>query len=198
MRLQHAKHVAEALPADAPGQQQAEAERLRWRAWHGKARDARLTLKRLRTLLPAPEREPVRKLKRALQATDWYLRSQSAWLADSDTCTTVESNCVMNGPTTATAAAGQTCGSMRSSAGSRPAPVAAVAGPSLMPRPGGRRRPSSAPLVQKGDDLPGRPGLAQAREDAQDAVVVGFGARIRHGIRGKRDVEPQLARMAGR
>ena len=43
---------------------------------------ARITLKRLRTLLPALEREPVRKLRRALRAIDRYLRSQSAWLVN--------------------------------------------------------------------------------------------------------------------
>ena len=86
--LQHAKQVAEALPADAPDQQQVKAEivteveRLRWRAWNGKAKDAQITLKRLRTLLPVLEREPVRKLKRALRAIDRYLRNQSAWLVD--------------------------------------------------------------------------------------------------------------------
>ena len=88
MRLQHAKQVAEGLPADAPDQQQAKAEivteveRLRWRTWHGKAKDARITLKRLRTLLPVLEREPARKLRRALRAVDRYLRSQSAWLVN--------------------------------------------------------------------------------------------------------------------
>ena len=88
MRLQHATQVAEALPAEGPAQQQAKAEivseveRLRWRTWNGKAKDARLTLKRLRTLLPALEREPVRKLRRALRAIDRYLRGQSAWLVN--------------------------------------------------------------------------------------------------------------------
>ena len=88
MRLQHAKQVAEALPADTADQQQAKAEgiaeveRLRWRTWHGKAKDARITLKRLRTLLPILEREPVRKLRRALRAVDRYLRSQNAWLVN--------------------------------------------------------------------------------------------------------------------
>jgi hypothetical protein len=88
MRLQRVKQVTEALPAGDADQQRAKAkvvtevERLRWRVWHGKARDARLTLKRLRTLLPAFEREPVRKLKRALRAIDRYLRSQSAWLVN--------------------------------------------------------------------------------------------------------------------
>jgi hypothetical protein len=87
-RLRHAKQVAEGLPAGEAAQQRAKAEivteveRLRWRTWHGKAKDARITLKRLRALLPALEREPVRKLKRALRAADRYLRSQSAWLVN--------------------------------------------------------------------------------------------------------------------
>ena len=76
------------MPAGDPHQQQAKAEiiaeveRLRWRTWNGKAKDAKVTLKRLRTLLPALEREPIRKLKRALRAVDRYLRSQSAWLVN--------------------------------------------------------------------------------------------------------------------
>ncbi|MBV9747397.1 MAG: hypothetical protein JO157_01160, partial [Acetobacteraceae bacterium] len=88
MRLQHAKLVADALPAGHPDQQQAKAEvvteveRLRWRTWNGKAKDGRLIRKRMRTLLPAFEREPVRKLQRALRAVDRYLRSQSAWLVN--------------------------------------------------------------------------------------------------------------------
>ena len=88
MRLQHAMQVAEALPAEGPHQQQAKAEivteveRLRWRIWNGKAKDARITVKRLRTLLPAFAREPVRKLRRAIRAIDRYLRSQSAWLVN--------------------------------------------------------------------------------------------------------------------
>ena len=88
LRLQHAKQVTEALPTDAPDQQQTKAEivteveRLRWRTWNGKAKDARVTIKRLRTLLPVLEREPVRKLRRALRAVDRYLRSQSAWLVN--------------------------------------------------------------------------------------------------------------------
>ncbi len=88
MRLQHARQVAEALPADTADQQQAKAEivteveRLRWRTWNGKAKDARITLKRLRTLLPVLEREPVCKLRRARRAIDRYLRSQTAWLVN--------------------------------------------------------------------------------------------------------------------
>jgi len=88
MRFQHAKQVAEGLPAGEPDQLQAkvavveQVERLRWRTWNGKAKNAGITLKRIRTLLPALGREPVRKLKRALRAIDRYLRSQGAWLVD--------------------------------------------------------------------------------------------------------------------
>ena len=90
MRLQHAKLAAESLPADGPDQQQVKAaivdevERLRWRVWHGKAADARLTLKRVRKLLAAfkgdrgKASEPARKLRRALGKVNGYLRSQSA------------------------------------------------------------------------------------------------------------------------
>ena len=88
MRLQHAKQAAEGLPADGPDQLRAKAEiveqveRLRWRTWNGKAKDARITLERVRALLPAFEGEPARKLSRALDAVDRYLRGQSAHLVD--------------------------------------------------------------------------------------------------------------------
>ncbi len=88
MRLQHAGQATAGLPADAPDREQAKAaiaaevERLRWRTWNGKAKDARITVKRTRTLLSAFKSEPARKLKRALDAVDRYLRSQSAWLVD--------------------------------------------------------------------------------------------------------------------
>ena len=88
MRLQHAKQAAEGLPAGEPDQLPAKAaiaaevERLRWRTWNGKAKDARITVKRTRTLLPAFRGKPARKLRRALRAVDRYLRGQSAWLVD--------------------------------------------------------------------------------------------------------------------
>ena len=88
MRLQHAKQAAGGWPADGPDQVQAraaiaaEVERLRWRTWNGKAKDARITLERIHALLPAFEGEPARKLRRALDAVDRYLRSQSAHLVD--------------------------------------------------------------------------------------------------------------------
>ena len=92
MRLQHARQAAEGLPAEAPDQQAKAAivervERLRWQAWNGKTEKARLTLKRIRTLMSAFKGrrkvgEPVRKLRRAVGRVDSYLRSQSAWLVN--------------------------------------------------------------------------------------------------------------------
>jgi len=88
MRLQHAKQAAEDLPAGKPDQPQAKAaiaaevERLRWRTRNGKAKGARIAVKRIRTLLPAFRGKPARKLRRALGAVDRYLRGQSAWLVD--------------------------------------------------------------------------------------------------------------------
>jgi hypothetical protein len=88
MRLQHAKQAAGGLPADGPDRVQAraaiaaEVERLRWRTWNGKAKDARITLERIHALLPSFKGEPARKLRRALDAVDRYLRSQSAHLVD--------------------------------------------------------------------------------------------------------------------
>src|SRR4051794_36994127 len=64
MRLQHAKQAAGGLPADGPDRAQAraaitaEVERLRWRTWNGKAKDARITLERIHALLPSFEGEP--------------------------------------------------------------------------------------------------------------------------------------------
>ncbi len=88
MRLQHANLVAEALPADTADQQQAkveivtEVERLRWRTWNGKAKNARITLKRLPTLLPTLKTRARPQAERALRVIDRYLRSQSAWLVN--------------------------------------------------------------------------------------------------------------------
>ena len=89
MRLQHLKQAAGGLPADGPDRVQAraaiaaEVERLRWRTWNGKAKDAQITLERIRALLPSFEGEPARKLRRALDAVNRYLRSQSAHLVNS-------------------------------------------------------------------------------------------------------------------
>src|SRR3954469_18730907 len=52
MRLQHAEKAAGTLPADTPERESAKAvivaeiDRLRWRIWNGKAKDATVTLER--------------------------------------------------------------------------------------------------------------------------------------------------------
>src|SRR3954447_8685347 len=88
MRLQRAKQAAEGLPVDGPDRAQAraaivaEVERLRWRTWNGKAKNAQISIDRIHALLPCFESEPARKLRRALDAVDRYRRSQSAHLVD--------------------------------------------------------------------------------------------------------------------
>ena len=91
MRLQHAKQAASGLSTDEPGRIQAktaivaEVERLHWRIWNGKARNARLTLERIRKAMHVFKGErghrttgvPSRKLWHALHEVDNYLRSQS-------------------------------------------------------------------------------------------------------------------------
>src|SRR5690349_8302864 len=94
MRLEHAGETAGSLPIETPEQERAKAEivkevdRLHWRIWHGKASDARITLERLRELMPAFQGErgsgsrspSARRLWTALHEIDRYLSSQSAWL----------------------------------------------------------------------------------------------------------------------
>jgi hypothetical protein len=94
MRLEHAGKTAGNLSSDTPEQERAKAvivkevDRLRWRIWHGKASDARITLERLRELMPAFRSErgrgskspPARRLWTALHEIDRYLSSQSTWL----------------------------------------------------------------------------------------------------------------------
>src|SRR4051812_4706052 len=88
MRLQHLKQVAGVLSDEdlARGAAKAmiitEVERLRWRIWNGKAKDAQISIDRIHALLPSFESEPARKLRRALDAVDRYLRSQSTHLVD--------------------------------------------------------------------------------------------------------------------
>ena len=58
MRLRHAEKTAGTLPADTPEREQAravivaEVDRLHWRIWNGKAKDARITLERIRQVMP--------------------------------------------------------------------------------------------------------------------------------------------------
>jgi hypothetical protein len=96
MRLQHAKQAASGLSTDEPGRRQAktgivaEVERLHWRIWNGKAQNARLSIERIRTVMPVFKGErgshttgvPSRKLWRALHEVDAYLSSQSTWLVN--------------------------------------------------------------------------------------------------------------------
>ena len=92
MRLQHAKQAASGLSTDEPRRIEAktaivaEVERFRWRIWNGKAKDARLTLERIRKFMHVFKGErghrtkgvPSRKLWHTLHEVDDYLRSQSA------------------------------------------------------------------------------------------------------------------------
>ena len=95
MRLQHLKQIARALPSDNPAQAEKaviveEVERLHWRIWNGKARDAQVSIDRVRAVMHHFQGEPEErtsnaspgKLQTALQALDGYLASQSAWLVN--------------------------------------------------------------------------------------------------------------------
>ena len=96
MRLQHLKQIASALAADDPARVAAKAvivaevERLHWRIWNGKAKNARISLDRIRMVMHHFQGEPgsrksiapSRKLWTALQALDGYLTGQSNWLAE--------------------------------------------------------------------------------------------------------------------
>jgi hypothetical protein len=96
MRLQLAKQAAIGLSTDEPGRMQAktaivaEVERLRWRIWKGKAKNARLTIERIRKVMHVFTGErghhtrgvPSRKLRRALHEVDNYLSGQSTWLVN--------------------------------------------------------------------------------------------------------------------
>jgi hypothetical protein len=95
MRLRHARQAAGGLSTDAPRRIQArtaivaEVERLHWRIWNGKAKGAKLALKRIRKVTHAFKGErghrakgvpSSRKLWHALLEIDRYLRGQGARL----------------------------------------------------------------------------------------------------------------------
>jgi hypothetical protein len=96
MRLQRLKQIAAALSADhservaAKTVIVAEVERLRWRIWNGKAKNARKSIDRIRAAMSLFQGEaggrksiaPSRKLWTALHALDGYLSGQSAWLVN--------------------------------------------------------------------------------------------------------------------
>ena len=97
MRIQHAAQTASGLPADCPGRMQAktviveEVERLRWRIWNGKARNAKRSIDRVRKVMHA-YKERTRPYTRGarlragcgthLLDVDGYLRGQSSWLTN--------------------------------------------------------------------------------------------------------------------
>jgi hypothetical protein len=96
MRIQHATQAASGLPADEPGRMQAkitivdEVERLRWRIWNGKAKNARRSIDRVRKVMHVYKDErsqhtrsaPSRRLWHALLDVDRYLRGQSSRLVN--------------------------------------------------------------------------------------------------------------------
>jgi len=96
MRLQHLTQVAGSLSCDGPERAAAkvviveEVERLRWRLWNGKAKDAGISIDRIRAVMPYFRGEPdsrrsvapSRKLWTALRALNDYLAGQSAWLVN--------------------------------------------------------------------------------------------------------------------
>jgi hypothetical protein len=96
MRLQHAKQVASGLSTDDPDRVQAKAvivaevERLRWRIWNGKAKNAQRSIDRIRKVMHVFKGEhgrhtkgvPSRVLWSAPHEVDSYLRGQSVWLVN--------------------------------------------------------------------------------------------------------------------
>jgi hypothetical protein len=96
MRIQHATQAACGLSADNPSRVQAKAmiveevERLRWRIWNGKARNAKRSIDRIRKVMHVYKDErshharsaPSRRLWHALLDVDEYLRGQSSWLVN--------------------------------------------------------------------------------------------------------------------
>ena len=96
MRLEHLKQIAGALTTGNPARVAAKAvivtevERLRWRIWNGKAKNARKSIIHIRAVMhhfrgePGSRKSvaPARKLWTALDVLDGYLTGQSAWLAN--------------------------------------------------------------------------------------------------------------------
>ena len=96
MRLQHLRQVADGLAAGDPARAAAKAvivtevDRLHWRIWNGKAKNARKSIDRIRAVMHhfRGERDnrrsiaPSRKLWTALRALNKYLSGQSAWLVN--------------------------------------------------------------------------------------------------------------------
>jgi hypothetical protein len=96
MRLQHTKLAAANLSFDSPARVTAktvivaEVDRLHWRIWNGKAKNAQRSIKRIRKVMHVFKGEhsrgargaASRKLWHALHAVDKYLRGQASWLVN--------------------------------------------------------------------------------------------------------------------
>jgi hypothetical protein len=95
MRLQHTKLTAANLSTDNPDRVTAKAtivaevERLHWRIWNGKAKNANRSIDRIRKVMHVFKGEhqgakgvTARKLWHALHAVDKYLKGQAAWLVN--------------------------------------------------------------------------------------------------------------------
>jgi hypothetical protein len=96
MRLQHLKQTAGGLSDDDPARVAAKAviveevERLHWRLRNGKAKDAQISIDRIRAVMHHFQGEkgerksiaPSRKLWTALHALDGYLTGQSDWMVN--------------------------------------------------------------------------------------------------------------------
>jgi hypothetical protein len=96
MGLQHLRQAAQGLPTCDQAQGDAKTviieavERLRWRLWHGKAKDARVTIDRIRGVMRAYRDQQAqwrkhgaaRQFWAALLRFDGYLKGQSAWLVN--------------------------------------------------------------------------------------------------------------------
>jgi hypothetical protein len=96
MRLRHLEQIAGGLSADDPARVAAksviveEVDRLHWRLWNGKAKDAHISVDRIRAVMhhfqgeqgPRKSIAPSRKLWTALHALDGYLTGQSDWLVN--------------------------------------------------------------------------------------------------------------------
>src|SRR3954452_4614491 len=97
MRVQHLAQAAGALSSDTPPRREAKAaivaevDRLRWRLWNGKAKDAQVGIERIRKVMhpfqgetaERPSRVPSsRKLWTALLALDGYLVGQADWMVN--------------------------------------------------------------------------------------------------------------------
>jgi hypothetical protein len=97
MRLQHLEQTAGALSTDTSARREAKAviveevDRLRWRLWNGKAKDAQVSIERIRKVMHAFQGEVAerrsrapssRKLWTALLALDGYLTGQANWMVN--------------------------------------------------------------------------------------------------------------------